>query len=257
MTNISILGLILYSLIPGGQLWCRIFDLDGSLEHAWLLFPLFMIFPFSIIPMLLIYFNIVKKGKGSKPIDFYLIFPIVTKIGLSIMLPRMIENTSMVYWLTQLGTLGMITLVKIIRSYGSCSEEKKETSLTLGKITQAMSDSIFESGLAGLFYSVISLVKIVPPIGLIIMLIDTLFGDTVNLVFWCVGYMFYYVINNMFNQYDMTSFCNPSPSSPWTIAKTVIGFIVLMFSNLSGLASLKSFRKKIMTKKVLQNDDDT
>jgi hypothetical protein len=234
--------------MPGGQLWCRVFDLDGSLEHAWLLFPLFMIFPFSIIPMLLIYFNFVKKGKGSKPADFYLIFPIVTKIGLSIMLPRMIQNSSTVYWLTQLGTLGMITLVKIIRSFGSCSEAKRETSLTFGKITQAMSDSLFESGMAGLFYSVVSLVKIVPPIGLIIMAIDTLFGDTVSLVFWCFGYMFYYVINNMFNQYDMKSFCDPSSSSPWTITKIVIGLITLMFSNLSGLFSLRSLGKKGMAK---------
>lgn len=252
MTNISLLGLILYSLLPGGQLWCRVFDLDGSLEHAWLLFPLFMIFPFSIIPMLFIYFNIVKKGKGSKPADFYLIFPIVTKIGLSIMLPRVIENSSMVFWLTQIGTLGMITLVKIIRSFGSCSEAKRETSLTFGKITQAMSDSVFESGMAGLFYSVISLVKIVPPIGLIIMLIDTLFGDTVSLVFWCFGYMFYYVINNMFNQYDMKSFCDPSSSSPWSITKIVIGLIALMFSNLSGMLSLRSLGKKGMAKMLLK-----
>lgn len=247
MTNISILGLIMYTLIPGGQLWCRVFDLNGSLEHAWTLLPFFMIFPLSIVPMLLIYFNFIRKGSGSKPFDFFLIFPLVAKIGLSFYLPNVVENSSSVFWLTELGTLGIITITKIIRSYVSCSEAKLTNNLNSGRFNQAISDSLFESGMAGIFYQLIQYIKYIPIIGQIIgpiiALIDTLFGDTVSLVFWCFGYMYYYVINNMFNQYDMRNYCNPTSFSFWTSIKYIIGFFAIMFSTLSGSLSLKSITK--------------
>ena len=59
--KISLIKAILIAVIPLGQLWARIFWLDGSLDKAWLLFPLFLIFPFSILPSLTMYFGFVKK----------------------------------------------------------------------------------------------------------------------------------------------------------------------------------------------------
>lgn len=241
--NISLLGLILYSLMPGGQLWCRVFDLNGSLEWSWFLFPLFMMPPFQILPMLLIYFNFIKKGTGSKPADFYMMIPIVTKIALSTILPRIIEDSSLIYWLTELGTLGMITCVKIIRTYGSCSQANKNTDFTIGKLTQSMSDAIYESSMAGIFYSILGLIKFVPLFGLIFMAIDTFVGDTVSLVFWCIGYMFNYVVTNMYNQYDMNEFCDPGIYSARTMSKSTIGLIVFIFSNIVGLLSFKGIAK--------------
>ena len=58
LEKISLIKAILISIIPLGQLWARIFWLDGSLDKSWLMFPLFLIFfIFSLIISLFIFFS--------------------------------------------------------------------------------------------------------------------------------------------------------------------------------------------------------
>ena len=44
MGKMTIFGLILYTLLPFGQLWSRIFDYNGTVEMWWFFIPLFFIF---------------------------------------------------------------------------------------------------------------------------------------------------------------------------------------------------------------------
>lgn len=67
----------LISLIPFGQLFARIFYLDGSLDKWWLLIPIFYSPPFSLAPMIMILLGLVKKGKGGKPYDSYIYIPMI------------------------------------------------------------------------------------------------------------------------------------------------------------------------------------
>ena len=60
-----------------GQIYNRVFELDGSLDKKWLLFaPLFYLPPFSAVPAYYFHFRKIKKGSGKKPIDkwMYIIF---------------------------------------------------------------------------------------------------------------------------------------------------------------------------------------
>ena len=53
MGSLSTWGVLIMGLIPLGQLWARIFNFNGSLDKWWLMFPLFLIPPFSFIPLIL------------------------------------------------------------------------------------------------------------------------------------------------------------------------------------------------------------
>ena len=75
--ELSIFKILLYIFIPFGPLYARIVDLNGSLDHAWTMFPVFNVFPLSIIPVLMIAFGAIKNGNGSKPYD------ILDKSGIS------------------------------------------------------------------------------------------------------------------------------------------------------------------------------
>ena len=57
---------IMLGLIPMGQLWARIFKLNGSLDHKWSMLPFFMIPPLQFIPIIMMKFGMFKKGKGGK-----------------------------------------------------------------------------------------------------------------------------------------------------------------------------------------------
>jgi hypothetical protein len=78
----------LMTMIPFGQLWARIFWLDGSLDKLWLLLPIpFFAPPFSIIPALAMYFGFIKKGQGGPTYDRFMLIPIIFKFILASLVP--------------------------------------------------------------------------------------------------------------------------------------------------------------------------
>ena len=81
MSEISWKQVAIFSFIPMGQLWARVFLKKGSLDKWWLLLiqqihPLFMLPPFSTIPLILMKYNWIKDGEGGTPIGFELLLPI-------------------------------------------------------------------------------------------------------------------------------------------------------------------------------------
>jgi len=78
-TKEKLMAVIITIVIPFfGQLLARILFLNGSLDKIWLLF--FGIPPLTLIPALLMMFGLIKKGKGGKPWDQYILIPIIINI---------------------------------------------------------------------------------------------------------------------------------------------------------------------------------
>lgn len=72
--QITWLKLFIYSLIPLSDLYLRIFKLNSSIDRIWTLFPLFQLPIFNLIPLVMMKFNYIKRGKmRSYPFDMFII----------------------------------------------------------------------------------------------------------------------------------------------------------------------------------------
>lgn len=208
--DLTILGFILYSLLPGGPLLSRILDLDGSVDHAWLLFPLFMMFPFSIIPMFFTYFKWIKNGPGGSPYDWFMLIPMILKFALTSILPNYIESEMTLNILTEVLIIISIAFVKIIRTYEECTKLKKDNSITFNKIRTAINNSIYLGAITNIFYIMYKMLVFIPGIGQILMIINFLFGSYIDAAIWQIGFVLTYIIINMFDQGNINRFCDMS-----------------------------------------------
>jgi hypothetical protein len=87
----KLIAVIITVVIPFfGQLLARILFLDGSLDKIWLLF--FGIPPLTLIPALLMMFGLIKKGKGGKPWDKYILVPIIINIVSGFIIDKFYEG---------------------------------------------------------------------------------------------------------------------------------------------------------------------
>jgi hypothetical protein len=78
-TKKKLFAIIVTIVLPFfGQLIARIIYLNGSLDKSWLFF--FSVPPLSLIPALLMMFGLIKKGKGGKPYDLYILLPIIVGV---------------------------------------------------------------------------------------------------------------------------------------------------------------------------------
>ena len=64
MSDLSWTRTIILGLIPGGQLYARLFNFGGSMDKLWLLLPAFFP-PFSLIPMILLKLGWISIKQGS------------------------------------------------------------------------------------------------------------------------------------------------------------------------------------------------
>ena len=52
-SKLSWLQVLILGIVPLGQLWARIFYFNGSLDKWWLMFPIFLLPPFSFLPLIM------------------------------------------------------------------------------------------------------------------------------------------------------------------------------------------------------------
>ena len=231
MTKMSIIGAILYSLIPFGQLWTRIFDYNGTIDMWWFFIPLFMLPPLQIIPVILLYYGYIKDGNGGAVYDNYVWIPIVTKIILTIVGGMVSDEYAfIVNVLSTIILLISISITKYLHANSSCTD----ITTTGTKIETIIMDAIFENGVAGIFYVMISFI---PPLKMILMVLANIpvIKDIIMIGPWIFGYIFIYITQNMFGHSNMDSFCNPSGISGIYIAKIIIGLILSIIAYLNGL----------------------
>ena len=249
----SLYGLIFYTLIPFGQLWTRIFDYNGSVDMGWFFFPLFMLFPFQFIPVLLLYLGYIKEGKGGKVYDGYVWIPIITKLVMQFG-GKMIIPENYFFWISEIIVLTSIVITKYLHTVDSCKIANKELSTSVTKLQNTFTNAVFENGIAGIFNVLIGFVPILGWILMALSMIESL-NNIMVFTFWMVGYMFIYTVQNMFEQTDMDNLCNPSGISTSDITKFIFGLILSGIAYLNESFDPLSMVSGILSKIPFMNED--
>jgi hypothetical protein len=210
--KISWLQVLLFSFIPLGQLIVRIFYLNGSLDKLWLMFPILLMPPFSLIPLLLIKFGFVQDGKGSDPIDKIMLLPLIARIVTLIVLHRIGINSPSVFILINLLiNLFTIIIANLTRRYYNCERE----GVTMDSVGKAVMDSTIAYAISEITPVILSFLPFIGVAYSILGLIIGLFTTNeyiLDAVFSNIGFAVSYILINMFNQDNIGQFC----STPFT-----------------------------------------
>jgi hypothetical protein len=226
MGSLSTWEVLIMGLIPLGQLWARIFNFNGSLDKWWLMFPLFLVPPFSFIPLILMKMGFVADGSGTNPLDYWILCPILTKIITDILMD---DSTPF-----QMVTALLIQLISVLASNLMRRYENCNRTITVNSVGKAIIDSVTAFGMGSI---VQMLIPMLPFVGIFFSLISMIpiIGTFVSTFIWILGFAGSYILINMFNQVSMNNYC----SSPFTGTLSdrvpfVIGIIGIIVSKLLG-----------------------
>jgi len=209
---------LLTAVIPLGQLWGRASLLEGSMEKIWLMFPLFWMLPFSLIPTFFMYFGYFRKGKGGKPYDPYIFIPIWSKLLLAFFIPYLLNFLYLYIYSSEdseedtgpsdaaiFATTFIIQLVigmipNIIRTGDLCKD------LTFNSFGKAFIDSTIANSAGELLPFIIGWL---PYVGNALSVVEMIpfIGDQVINILWIIGFCVGYVFVNMVNADSMGSYC--------------------------------------------------
>lgn len=209
--------------MPFGQLYARLHDFNGSLDKWYLLFPIFLTPPFSIIPILLMAFGFVAKGKGASPYDHTMWIPIVSRFFIAVLCHYFIKNSILSSVIIILVEIITIMIPNLYRRNKECqlvqSADKQPFTLDGKQIFKTIANSIFELGFG---YFVALLFNFIPFVGIVFKIITVIpvIGKFVNDIIWFAAG---YIIINMIDQQDMKNLCYPPT------AGTTIDFFKIMF----------------------------
>lgn len=195
---------LVYTLIPLGQLIARVVHFNGSLDKWYLMFPLLLFPPFSIIPLIMMKYGFVADGKGANPIDMMMILPIIAKFVIMIFLPYIInQHTQVVFFALVSFILQLLTIIitNLTRRYYSCN------SITVNSIGKATMDSVIAYGIGDI---VAFMMQYIPVVNIFYTIISMLpwIGELVDPIIWSLCFSGTYVIINMVNQFNMEKFCS-------------------------------------------------
>lgn len=213
-TQKKLTAIILTIVFPFfGQLIARIMYLNGSLDKSWLLF--FAIPPLTIIPALMMMFGLIKKGKGGKPYDFYILFPIVVTILSDIFLKKYIIPYKYPF----------VKLILIFISvYGvfwfKSKKICKNKSAPASKIISDTLSTYVLIGIAGI------ILKYIPVIGVGIKIITKMIPYSHYLIDG-LSIFAIYVIVNMINGSDR-KFCKKAGSTKMIIGLSILSIILAL-----------------------------
>jgi hypothetical protein len=207
-TRQKLIAIILTIVFPFfGQLVARIIYLNGSLDKPWLFF--FSIPPLSLIPALLIMFGMIKKGKGGKPYDSYILLPIIVAISSDIFLKK--------YFLPYKVPFVKLLLIFITVFIIYWFKSRKICKNSSAPVSKIIVDTLATYVLIG----VISIVlKYVPVIGVFIRVLAKIIPYSHYLID-AMSIFVIYVAINMVNG-SSKKYC----SKPGSI-KMIIGFLIL------------------------------
>ena len=205
-TEKKMIAVLLTTVIPFfGQIIARISYLNGSLDKPWLL--LFGIPPLTLIPALMMMFGLIKKGKGGKPWDYYILIPIILNIIMGFVLKKYGIKGQIIKYVVLLLSFFFIYW---LRSKKLCKNKS-------ARFTKILTDSLIT-------YILMEVMKIVleyvPLIGIMIKVIDKTipYGYLILDAFsiFCV-----YIITNMINS-SSSNFCKTTTKNKY------IGILILI-----------------------------
>ncbi len=248
--QLTILKIILYILIPFAPLYARIVDFNGSLDHAWTMFPLFNIAPFSIVPILMMAYGKINKGKGGKPYDNLMWIPVVLRFIISLI--GGLSESIILKILCLVFSILSVMIPNLMRRNNLCKEKENEKEkenpyniMDQKQIYKSFVDSLFEVGFGEIFTV---LIIFVPFIGIFFKILGMIpfIGTFINDIIWCFGFICGYIIVNMFNQDDIKDMCYPDKfNNKYDIIKLVFGSIFLVGSGIFNMIGRRSKVSKI------------
>ncbi len=237
--TMSLFEMLLYGMIPGfGQLLMRINKLGGSLDKAYLLFPLLLFPPFSFIPVLMAKFGFLKKIEGENVIDMYILIPVIFRFILIFIIAHISKSVAGGIIL-QIGLLfAAVLLANIIHIFTEKRCKDVQGSFG-GKLIKGVSDSMLEYG-AGVLVILSS--EFIPVVGEILEgmrdIPFPIIGDisaVIDGALWSVGLVSGYLIMNMIdaNYVSSEDACNGKVSHLRLIIGA-IGFAAAVFYQFHG-----------------------
>jgi len=197
-----------------GQLYARLFYLDGSLHLPFLL--LFSLPPLSIIPALAIMFNLIEKAKGGKPWDGSIILPIVLNALSNLILPYFLNGF---YLLIVQYVVVFVSLIIIYYIKGEKECNNKSAPL-LKVLRNALISKIA-------FFVLPFAIPYIPYIGLIFKFVSMI-PYAGQIIMEGVSLLIVYVLLNMVNGSD-NSFCQDNNKNIYMIFILFIISIVLTY----------------------------
>jgi len=202
MVNLSIIGLLVLIFVPISQLYARIFWMNGSLDKAWLLIPVFWFPPLSLVPSLMIYFNKVGDGPGGiPPYDYFMLIPIFVRMFAGFIVDNYMEDSFITSLLPFIFQLAANTLPFYIRSARLCG------AIQLNTLTKSFMDGVIANGVSDIAPVVLTYL---PFVGIVFSVIEyiPLIGPLVEHVIWSICFAATYIIINMINGISLDAFCN-------------------------------------------------
>ena len=237
MTSISIWQLMAVIFLgPLGQLYVRIFALQGSLDKAWLM--LLSVPPLSLIPGLMMYFGRVADGEGGKPYDWYMLAPIIlTMIG-SFAADKLDDMDYNIFFQMiarmVIPLAGGITAF-YIRDKTNCNQKRDEylKNNPDGKyeqnsmIMKSVSNALIAQGWAVLINT---LVYYIPYVGTALTVLAYI--PMMEYIILAIIYSTIYILINMFNNRDAQKYCEGNANGTARNIFTIIGLILIILNEL-------------------------
>jgi hypothetical protein len=220
---------MILGLIPGGQLYARLFNFGGSMDKLWLLLPAFFP-PFSLIPMILLKLGwiSIKQGSGFiNPLNKWLLLPIITIIMMPFLLDHVfnLDNDSLLgFLITFVFIITACSITNIINMRGKCK------TTTFNNVGKSVMDAITAYGIATF---ITWCINFIPIIGEIIISIEMIpfIGHIIKQSIWILGYIVGLFLLDSFNQIS-SDICNISGHGTKTdklLAGASSGIILLDF----------------------------
>jgi hypothetical protein len=200
MGELSIIDYIIYTLLPFGQLFARIINFNGSLS-LWglLLFPPFYFPIVGILPLLIMQIFGMKDGNVKTSIvDKYLFLPIIIKFYSSYIQKTLNLNNSIEYNITTFILQIIVGIISnIARRNNMCTPPA-----TFNSYFKAFMDATISHNM-GEFIAFI-----LPFIPIINNTCNNPDSSIQHSLFWSFGFGITYLINNMYNEYDVDRYCS-------------------------------------------------
>ena len=199
---ISIFGFMMLFILPLGQLWARVFWMNGSLDKPWLLIPIFWMPPFSLLPALMIYFGFVADGKGvNPPYDWWMLVPIIVKFCLGLLVSSLIDEPGFFSaFIPLIIQLCVNAIPHYLRSVDNCGP-------TFDHIGKTFIDGAIENGVGDIAPTIL---KFIPFVGAFFRLLSRLplIGPLMDKIICSIMYAGSYILVNMVNEgTDIAAFC--------------------------------------------------
>lgn len=195
MNSLTWEKVFLLAIIPLGQLYARINYLKGSIDKSWTLFPLFMVPPFSFIPLIMMKMNFIKKGEGGEPFDYLILLPIIFKLFGDIILKSLFVGGKINFILSKF--IVYFSLYLIYFAKDKCNDGNYK------RTQRSFTNSMIVFGLVEILNEIIT--NFIPTFGFIeeIVKIFPLGSDLI----WSFLLITSYIINNMVNNTNRDNYC--------------------------------------------------